>query len=434
MKTLVHCTIAALCSMTLVWPAPQQSAEARPAGGAVPAGTVRSMARVVLPDNISHYTFQVRVGSGQFDTIRIHRVVKETVPGQPVRTVNAVMLLPGQPNFFETVYMTPLISQAVPGDHSLAVFLAKNNVDVWGMDYRWALVPAETPDLSFMNHWGIAEDVQDAQTALAVARFMRLFSGQGDGPLLLLGFSWGGMIGYSVIGEETQWPASARNVKGYIALEGGTTLEKDSDRAYSCKLLSADQAALDSGTSSNDVGLFLKQLGDLAVSAPKDPSDLFPGMTNYQAALFSGTSNELTGIQFWHFVAGYLDGDGVPNDLRYTNSRAWLDLARNLPPHYPTRSDVEWDTLYCGKTASPVNRYLDQIAIPIFHVGGAGGFGKAVFGSSTLTRSKDVKTLLVQRLSDDKRQEDFAHADTVLANDAETAVWKPILDWVVAHR
>ncbi len=330
--------------------------------------------------------------------------------------------------------MTPIISQAVARDHSLALFLAKNDIDVWGMDYRWALVPAETQDLSFMKNWGIAQDVQDAQTALAIARFMRLFSGQGDGPLLLLGASWGGMVGYSVIGEETQRPASMHNVKGYIALEGGSKFEKDADRAYSCNLLSIDQAALDSGAYSNDLGLFLMQLADLALSAPKDPSDVVPGMTNYQAALFNGTSNELTGMQFWHFVAGYLDGDGVPSDLRYTNARVWLDLTRNMPPHYPARSDLEWDTLFCGKTSSPVNRYLDQIAIPIFHVGAAGGFGKAAFYSATLTKSKDVKTLLIQRLPDDKRQEDFGHADTLLASDAETAVWKPILDWMLAHR
>jgi hypothetical protein len=90
--------------------------------------------------------------------------------------------------------------------------------------------------------------------------------------------------------------------------------------------------------------------------------------------------------------------------------------------------------LFCGKTDTPFTEHLDQIAIPILHLGAAGGFGKAGFYASTFTKSKDVQTVLVQRQPDDQRQEDFGHADTLLADDAETAVWKPILDWIVAHR
>jgi hypothetical protein len=29
---------------------------------------------------------------------------------------------------------------------------------------------------------------------------------------------------------------------------------------------------------------------------------------------------------------------------------------------------------------------------------------------------------------------DFGHADVVLAREAETLVWRPILDWIMAHR
>jgi pimeloyl-ACP methyl ester carboxylesterase len=302
------------------------------------------------------------------------------------------------------------------------------------MDYRWALVPAETTDFNFMKDWGIARDREDAQIALSVARFMRLFSGQGSGPLHLLGFSWGGMIGYSVAGEETQQPDSLRSLKGLIALDAGVRPANEAQRASACRALETDQATLNSGVYSNDFGLFLKQLSGLALSAPGDLSEMIPGMTNYQAALFLGTSTELLSGQFWHFVGGYLDENGVPSDLRYSNARVWLDLLQNIPPHYPVRGDVDGDLLSCSKTDAPSNDHLAQIAVPILHVGAAGGFGKAGFYSATFTKSKDVKTVLVQRLADDKRQEDFGHADTVLANDAETAVWKPILDWIVAHR
>jgi len=435
MNTFVRWMVTATFGMTLAFAAPQQGTAALPdARGAVAGVAASRSGRTLLPGNISHYTFDVFVGPGQFDVIRMHRVVKELTPGRPVRTVNGVLLLPGSPNYFEAVFMPPLISGAVPSDHSIALFLAKNDIDVWGMDYRWALVPAETTDFNFMKDWGIVRDRQDAQVALAVARFMRLFSGQGDGPLHLLGFSWGGMIGYLVAAEETQQPSSLRNLKGLIALDVGVKSANEAQRAFACKALESDQAILNSGTYSNDFGLFLKQLSGLALSAPGDPSDMMPGMTNYQAALFLGTSTELLSGQFWHFVGGYLDENGVPSDLRFSNARAWLDLIQNIPPHYPVRGDVDGDLLFCGKTDAPFNDHLGQIAVPILHVGGAGGFGTSGFYTATFTKSKDVKTVLVQRQPDDKRQEDFGHADTVLANDAETAVWKPILDWLAAHR
>jgi pimeloyl-ACP methyl ester carboxylesterase len=436
MNTFVRWMVTATFGMTLAFAAPQQNNGALPdAKGALAGVAVGSLGRVLLPGNISHYTIDIRVGPDQFDVIRLHRVVKELTPGQPVRTVNGVFLLPGAPNYFEAVFMTPLISQAAPSDHSIAVYLAKNDIDVWGMDYRWAMIPAETTDLSFMKDWGIAKDRQDAQIALSVARFFRLFSGQSSGPLHLLGFSWGGMIGYSIASEETQQPDSLRSLKGLIALDIGVKLEKEADREINnCSWIESDQAALDSGVYNADSGSFLKQLGGLALSAPNDPSDNIPGMTNYQAALFAGTSNELSGGQSWHFVGGYLDENGVPSDLRYSKARVWLDLLQNIPIHFPTRAGADSDLWMCGKTNVTFTEHLGLIAIPILHVGAAGGFGKAGFYSATFTKSKDVKTLLVQRQPDDKRQEDFGHADTILANDAETAVWKPILDWIVAHR
>ncbi len=105
------------------------------ANGTLPPGTITHSDRTVLGGNIAHYRFDVVVGPGQFDVIRLHRVVREQVPHHPVRTVDGVLLLPGAPNFFESIFMEPLISQVVAWDRSIAVFLAKNDVDVWGMDY-----------------------------------------------------------------------------------------------------------------------------------------------------------------------------------------------------------------------------------------------------------------------------------------------------------
>ena len=60
-------------------------------------GTITHSDRTVLHDGIVHYRFDVRVGPGQFDMIRLHRVVREAQPYHPIRTVDGVLLLAGQP-------------------------------------------------------------------------------------------------------------------------------------------------------------------------------------------------------------------------------------------------------------------------------------------------------------------------------------------------
>ncbi len=106
-----------------------------PVGAAVngpPDTLIQQSDRTVLADDIAHYRFDVRVGPGPYDVIRLNRIVKERNPYRPVHTVNGVLLLPGSPNYFEAIFMTPLVSQALPWDHSLVIYLAKNDIDVWG--------------------------------------------------------------------------------------------------------------------------------------------------------------------------------------------------------------------------------------------------------------------------------------------------------------
>jgi hypothetical protein len=111
-----------------------------------------------------------------------------------------------------------------------------------------------------------------------------------------------------------------------IILDVAMKLSEEAYRSYYCSMAANDQANLDAGVYSDDSGLFLKSLSDLALSAPNDPSEIIPGTTNYQAALMFGTSTGLLNGQFWHFVGGYLDENGIPSNLRYTKDRLWLDL------------------------------------------------------------------------------------------------------------
>ena len=395
---------------------------------------IRHMDRTVVGEDVVHYRFDVVVGPGAFDMIRLHRVVREKHPYQPVKTVDGVLLLAGSPNFFEAMYMEPLISKVPAWDRALAVYLAQNDIDVWGMDYAWALVPAETTDLSFMKGWGVAKDGRHTEIALSLARLLRGATGQGYGQLNLLGFSYGGFIGYSLAGEETLQPHVLRNIKGLIIFDVAMKLKEKSDRDFYCQAAATDQGNLDAGLYNDDTGLFLKLLGDLALTAPTDPSEIIPGTTNYQAALMFGASTELLSGQFWHFVGGFLDANGIPSALRFTEDRLWLDVLENIPPHLPMQTNFDTDATFCGKIAMPFDDHLRQVKVPILVAGAAGGFGPAAFYTPTLTGSKDVTKFLVQQLPGDQRAQDFGHADTVLAKGAKTLVWKPVLDWIVAHR
>jgi hypothetical protein len=69
----------------------------------------------------------------------------------------------------------------LPKDQALPIFLAQNGVDVWGIDFRWTLVPATVTDLSFMQGWGIEQDARDLGVGIGLARVTRAMTGSGFG-------------------------------------------------------------------------------------------------------------------------------------------------------------------------------------------------------------------------------------------------------------
>ena len=289
---------------------------------------IRHVERTVLHDNIAHYTYDVRVGPGQSDAIRLHRVVRERHPYQPISTIDGVLLLPGAPNSVEMIFVEPLISEVPAWDHSVTAFLAKNDIDVWGMDYRWALVPATQQDFTFMKDWDLQRDIRDTEIALSLARTIRWMTGPGGGQLHLLGFSWGLQVAYGVAGDETQKPPGHRSVKGLIPVDSFLKTDNEAERVATCAGVEYEQGLLDSGVYRNDGGVFLKSVGDLAKSDPYGESPLAPPFTNFQFALLAGAG----------FVGGYFDESGVPTGLRYTDPELWVDALRAVPPYVPTQA------------------------------------------------------------------------------------------------
>lgn len=416
MKRNVVCVLLALCFV---------------ASGA--SAEIIDSQRSELGDGIAHYTFDLAMGPGEFDRVRLHRVVEERFPFQPATTATGVLMLPGAPNSFEAIFMAPLISPVPDWDHSVAVFLAKNGIDVWGMDYRWVQVPMETDDFGFMEHWGLAQEVQDTREALSVIRSIRTATGQGDRRLHLLGFSYGVPIAYGLVGVETQLPPGQRLVKGLVAVDYDLKVDAETQRSAACEAAARGQARILSGVYQNDNGVFFNYVGSLADEYPEAPSPFSPPglprpFTNFEFALFAGALHDP-----WHFVGGQFDPFPYPTGLRFTDADLWVDVARSLPFYVPIQALVDINLTLCDEVDVPFDDHLAEITIPILALGAAGGGAPDPYTPS-LTASRDVEWLTVQLLTPGEVMFDFGHADLFLATDAEALVWQPLLDWLVVHR
>lgn len=53
---------------------------------------VTSFKRQVLSGDVVHYSFQVKTGTGPYDVIGVHRVVKESKIGQPIKSAKNLFL------------------------------------------------------------------------------------------------------------------------------------------------------------------------------------------------------------------------------------------------------------------------------------------------------------------------------------------------------
>jgi hypothetical protein len=399
------------------------------------AVAIGDVQRTVLFENIVHYRWTVRVGPGEHDVIGLHRVVKERRPDEPAALSQAVMFFPGSPTYFNGLYLPPLISDVPPRDRAIAIYLAKNDIDVWGMDYRWAMVPESTTDFRFMKDWGILRDVEDGQIALTLARWIRGNWVQPSEPLFVSGLSYGGEISYAVAASDTQRPPKFKNVSGIIPLDYGLLFEGPDYQAEQCAYLD-EVKQLRKGRVFFWDNRYMWDMGALAISDPTGTSPFDAGFDNYHFALGVGGWPEDPVIP-WHFAGSYLDANGNPTGLRFTEERLFFDLlVGNEPPYSPNMIDLEDATVACNPShrAGTFADHLEDITVPIFYVGAAGGFGHWGDYTTTLVASDDVMILIVQLLPDDMRDQDFGHADLLTATNAESLAWQPILQWIRAHK
>lgn len=436
-------------------PVPEAAA---PRGAAVPAGgplldrlapgpdrlraLYENAERTEIADGVAHYRFEVRLGPRPFDVVRIHRVVRERRPGRghasprPVRTDGAVFMAHGASLSFEAIFLDAGTEQPDAGT-SLAVFLAAHDVDVWGMDFGWGLVPRETSDFTFMRDWGVERDVDHTLAAMSIARWIRATTGQGPAPLHLLGYSYGGVVAYGAAGRETTQRPALRDVGGLVPVDLALRYPTPEVTALyrPCVGAANQRARLDAGDYVDRAGIDFGGLSQLATVAPDDPSPAIPGLTNLQAILFIGANTYLTGPrEVWHFVAGDLGEDGIPVGLLYTEVERWIGLGASLPPYMPRRLGYETASSVCADPAAEdvsFDDHLADIRVPVLYLGAQGGFGADGHFTATLTASDDVTFHTVSLQAEERRAVDFGHADLMLAEDAPDLAWGELLRWLV---
>ncbi len=396
-----------------------------------------AISRTEIGTSMARYSLDVAVGPGA--TIGIHRIVTERVPWVPVHSPTAVFMVHGDIWDFNAAFASSIGSAVVPEEHSLAVYLAQHGIDVWGIDLRWTNVPEGTSDLSFMSDWNFNTDTADVAIGLSIARAVRLLTGGGFAKIHLLGWSRSAQLGYMYLARESQLPSWARQVKGFIPVDVYLKTDDEDLRQAACQRYTSLKALLDSGVSHLDTGVLVRTLGELLQNAPGDPSPIFAGLSNRQAALLFGEATSLlfapdpAPAPWYHFSGGTFDTSGLPAGLTFTDEAYYAEYLQGAAPYQPLNIGVETEALICDDLDLPHDDHLGAIDVPLLYVNAAGGFSHLGLYTTTLTASTDITSLEVSLLPPGQAGSDFGHADLFVSNDADILIWNGILDWLLIH-
>lgn len=397
-----------------------------------PCGLV-STRRAVLRGGLAEYTYVLQVGPGSHDRIAVHRVVRESQAQRPEHSTHSAFFVHGDLWGFDAAFAGALGER--DRDPNVAAYLAGRDVDVWGIDQRWVLVPATVTDTTFMHDWGFATQLQDMRVAMTFQRVLRGATGDGFGRTALVGWSRGSQLAYAYAGLETQLPGWARNVDALVPAEGPIHYAPR-DRIFSnalCSAYAADLASLKAGESSvTNAGL--AKYGVLALTQPGRPAPDYPPYTNRVLALDVGTYPDGQVFSPWyHFVAGRLLADLTPTGLVYTPDSRWFRLLTKVAPFESLATFVDGSGLFCGRVEVPFDDHLIDVTLPVLEIGAAGGFGTTASYSTTLVGSRDVTRLLIRLRHPGQEATDFGHVDLWQARNAPELAWAPLLSWLRTH-
>src|SRR5262249_30935794 len=142
--------------------------------------------------------------------------------------------------------------------------------------------------------------------------------------------------------------------------------------------------------------------GTLAATAPDDPTPFpfFPGLTNRQVLLvFMGqTYFFFQPTPVYHLGGTALDSDGNPTSLSFSTEPVIDSWLVNAPFHQALAEAADTDAMWCGDGPLPIDDHLEDIKVPLYYLGAAGGFGDHGLYTTSLVGSSDVTTNVVRRL------------------------------------
>ncbi|MCG8570683.1 MAG: hypothetical protein MJB14_11140, partial [Spirochaetes bacterium] len=159
--------------------------------------------REKLEKHIYKYTFILKVGNGKYDQIGIYRVVKEKNFCQPIKSPTAVFLVHGVGFNFDLSFLPSAYLTDHPDVSSMGIYLANNNIDVWGIDLRWTFIDREETNLELMKDWNVDFLLKDIKYAVKFARFVRGLTGSGFGKIFLGGHHTAGVYPWAYANSET---------------------------------------------------------------------------------------------------------------------------------------------------------------------------------------------------------------------------------------
>jgi hypothetical protein len=393
-------------------------------------GDIVAFDRTEVAPGIAHYRWEIQVGADDRDKIALHRVVKENSPECPIKAHNAIFLQHGDAKDFAGMFLPGTLSENTADDFGAAIYWARENMDVWGIDQAWNLVPAETGEFGFMADWGIDKQSADLGFAISVARLARLATGNGYRKMILLGYSSGSWTGYALANAEAVLPPGQRQIGGWIPVDNSPVTDNEEwNEVTLCQPLADLQVQLDNGEYGYFVGFDF--LGMMARMDPDGASPAIPGFTNLQAAMFVG-GGQVFGVDPVHYLAAIWE-NGLPVDFVHVSVDQWLDFMIAGAPWEPVKFMHDYSTWGCGDTDVPWDDNFGDITIPVLNIGGAGGIAPTTGYCLTLLGSSDITDITIQLESPEDALFDYGHIDLWIAENAPELVWEPILNWVQNH-
>lgn len=386
---------------------------------------INNFSRTELGRGIVHYQFNVRMGPDDFDIVRIHRVIRESRPYRSIPTKGHVFMVHGAFTGFDGTFLSNGLesSDDINSATSSPFYLASKNIDVWGIDMGWTMVPNSTTEFSFMENWGYEKDAKHTLKALRIARLIRGFSGQGFSALNILGFSSGNTTAYAAANRETQQQCKMkRHIKGIITLDNAFKVP-DADSGCASAQAVADEIA--EGTYQNTNGQFFQTLGYLALNYPADISPILGEPTTNIQAFRLIFARDIFGFGM-HFFGGDFNG------LFYSDEMRAIRAVSNYSHYMPNLLWQEIDGVNCSTMDISFDDNLNLISVPIFSIAAGGGAADASFYTSSLTISSDITNHLVSQHTEPS--EDFGHIDNFTGQNADQLVWSELRDWITNHR